>query len=87
MAKRCVDGVRGVGLRDQGAGGVICVKTKQSVLIAVYDDKTQPGEGACVDFYREFVVVFKRTFPTKLMPRLATKIVEALADYLISVNY
>lgn len=45
----------------KGAGGVICVKTKQCVLIAVYSDKTQPGE--------------------------ATKVVEALADYLISVNY
>jgi profilin len=37
------------------------VKTKQAVLIGVYDQATQPGE--------------------------ATKIVEGLADYLISVNY
>ncbi|KAJ1566906.1 profilin, required for normal timing of actin polymerization in response to thermal stress, partial [Cladochytrium tenue] len=45
----------------QGAGGAVCVKTKQAVLVAVYGEPTQPGE--------------------------ATKIVEALADYLISVNY
>ncbi|KAJ3171943.1 profilin, required for normal timing of actin polymerization in response to thermal stress [Irineochytrium annulatum] len=45
----------------QGAGGVVCVKTKQAVLIGVYADPIQPGE--------------------------ATKVVEALADYLISVNY
>jgi profilin len=40
---------------------VICVKTKQAVLIGVYDEDTQPGE--------------------------ATKIVEQLGDYLISVNF
>ncbi|KAI9142416.1 profilin [Paraphysoderma sedebokerense] len=45
----------------QGSGGVICVKTKQAVLIGTYDESAQPGE--------------------------ATKVVEALADYLISVNY
>ncbi|KAJ3026380.1 UNVERIFIED_CONTAM: profilin, required for normal timing of actin polymerization in response to thermal stress [Siphonaria sp. JEL0065] len=45
----------------QGAGGIICVKTKMAVLIGVYADPVQPGE--------------------------ATKVVEALADYLISVNY
>ncbi|KAI3646735.1 hypothetical protein MP228_009663 [Amoeboaphelidium protococcarum] len=45
----------------KGACGTCCVKTKQAVLIGVYDDKIQPGEAA--------------------------KIVEALADYLISVQY
>ncbi|KAJ3383484.1 profilin, required for normal timing of actin polymerization in response to thermal stress [Lobulomyces angularis] len=45
----------------KGAGGVICVKTKQAILIGVYDEPVQPGE--------------------------ATKVVENLADYLISVNY
>ena len=45
----------------QGAGGVVCVKTKQAVLIGVYDEPIQPGE--------------------------ATKVVEGLADYLISVSY
>ena len=40
---------------------MIIVKTKQAILIGVYDDKTQPGEAA--------------------------KIVEQLADYLISVSY
>jgi hypothetical protein len=40
---------------------VVCVKTKQAILIGVYDQSTQPGE--------------------------ATKVVEALADYLISVAY
>ena len=29
----------------KGAGGVINVKTKQAIIVAVYDDKTQPGEG------------------------------------------
>jgi hypothetical protein len=37
------------------------VKTKQAILIGVYDEPVQPGE--------------------------ATKVVEGLADYLISVNY
>jgi len=45
----------------KGSGGVVCVKTKQAVLIGVYDESTQPGEAA--------------------------KTVEALADYLIGVNY
>lgn len=45
----------------QGQGGVVCVKTKQAILIGVYDEPIQPGE--------------------------ATKVVEGLADYLISVNY
>ncbi len=40
---------------------MITVKTKQAILIGVYDEKTQPGEAA--------------------------KIVEGLADYLISVSY
>lgn len=39
----------------------MCVKTKQAVLVAMYDEPTQFGE--------------------------ATKVVESLADYLISVNY
>ncbi|KAJ3216729.1 profilin, required for normal timing of actin polymerization in response to thermal stress [Dinochytrium kinnereticum] len=43
------------------ATGVVCVKSKQAILIGVYGEKSQPGE--------------------------ATKIVEALADYLISVGY
>eukprot|EP00158_Paraphelidium_tribonemae_P008184 Partr_v1_DN28501_c0_g1_i1_m73382 putative Binds to actin and affects the structure of the cytoskeleton. At high concentrations, profilin prevents the polymerization of actin, whereas it enhances it at low concentrations (By len=30
----------------KGAGGIILVKTKQAILVAVYDEKTQPGEGA-----------------------------------------
>ncbi|KAL2914339.1 profilin, required for normal timing of actin polymerization in response to thermal stress [Polyrhizophydium stewartii] len=41
--------------------GLVLVKTKQAVLIAVYEEPIAPGE--------------------------ATKVVEALADYLISVNY
>ncbi|KAL7750424.1 profilin, required for normal timing of actin polymerization in response to thermal stress [Sorochytrium milnesiophthora] len=45
----------------QGSGGIICVKTKQAVLLGTYDSSTQPGE--------------------------AVKVVESLADYLISVNY
>ncbi|ORX99006.1 Profilin/allergen [Basidiobolus meristosporus CBS 931.73] len=45
----------------QGAGGVVCVKTGQAILIGTYGDGTAPGE--------------------------ATKVVEALADYLISVGY
>eukprot|EP00158_Paraphelidium_tribonemae_P001773 Partr_v1_DN24792_c0_g1_i1_m37177 putative Binds to actin and affects the structure of the cytoskeleton. At high concentrations, profilin prevents the polymerization of actin, whereas it enhances it at low concentrations (By len=45
----------------QGSGGIICVKTKAAVLIALYTEAVQPGE--------------------------ATKVVEQLADYLISVNY
>ena len=45
----------------QGANGVVCVKTKQAVLIGAYQEGIQPGE--------------------------ATKVVEQLADYLISVNY
>ncbi|KAJ3282926.1 hypothetical protein HDU79_009549 [Rhizoclosmatium sp. JEL0117] len=45
----------------QGAGGIVCVKTKMAILIGVYADPTQPGE--------------------------ATKVVEALADYLIGVGY
>ena len=44
-----------------GATGVVCVKTKQAVLIGFYDETVQPGE--------------------------TTKVVEGLADYLISVNY
>ena len=40
---------------------MVCVKTKQAVLIGVYAEPTQPGE--------------------------ATKVVEGLADYLISVSY
>lgn len=43
------------------AEGVICVRTKQTVLIAHYPANVQAGE--------------------------ATKIVEQLADYLISVQY
>ncbi|QLG72068.1 hypothetical protein HG535_0C04220 [Zygotorulaspora mrakii] len=43
------------------AEGVICVRTKQTVLIAHYPPSVQAGE--------------------------ATKIVEQLADYLISVQY
>lgn len=46
---------------SQGTGGVVCVKTKQAVLIGLYDEPIQFGE--------------------------ATKVVEALADYLISVSY
>ncbi|KAJ3313838.1 hypothetical protein HDV04_001399 [Boothiomyces sp. JEL0838] len=45
----------------KGTGGVCCVKTKQAILIAMYEEPVQFGE--------------------------ATKVVEALADYLISVNY
>ena len=45
----------------KGTGGVVCVKTKQAILIGAYEDPIQPGECA--------------------------KVVEALADYLISVNY
>ncbi|KAI3657905.1 hypothetical protein MP638_003542 [Amoeboaphelidium occidentale] len=29
----------------KGANGVVCVKTKQAVIIGYYDDKIQPGEG------------------------------------------
>lgn len=57
-AKRCVGTLK---LIFQGQGGVVCVKTKQAVLVGVYDEPVQPGE--------------------------ATKVVEGLADYLISVNY
>eukprot|EP01092_Planopodium_desertum_P011967 TRINITY_DN555_c0_g1_i1.p1 TRINITY_DN555_c0_g1~~TRINITY_DN555_c0_g1_i1.p1 ORF type:complete len:146 (-),score=38.82 TRINITY_DN555_c0_g1_i1:55-444(-) len=32
----------------KGAGGVHAVKTKQAVLIAIYGDKTQPGQCAVV---------------------------------------
>ena len=32
----------------QGAGGVICVKTGKSILVGVYDDKSQPGQAANV---------------------------------------
>jgi profilin len=39
----------------------VCVKTKQAVLIGMYEEPIQFGE--------------------------ATKVVEALADYLISVSY
>ncbi|KAI7889314.1 profilin [Mucor mucedo] len=45
----------------KGSTGVCIVKTTQAVLVALYDDKIQPG--AC------------------------TKVVESLADYLISVGY
>ncbi|KAK7206301.1 profilin, partial [Myxozyma melibiosi] len=45
----------------KGAEGLICVRTKQAILIAHYPEGVQPGE--------------------------ATKIVEQLADYLISVGY
>ncbi|KAK9767909.1 profilin, required for normal timing of actin polymerization in response to thermal stress [Basidiobolus ranarum] len=45
----------------QGAGGVVCVKTAQAILIGLYGDGIAPGE--------------------------ATKVVEVLADYLISVGY
>ncbi|KAJ3038852.1 profilin, required for normal timing of actin polymerization in response to thermal stress [Rhizophlyctis rosea] len=45
----------------KGSGGVVCVKTKQAVLVGTYVEPVQPGE--------------------------ATKVVEALADYLIGVNY
>ena len=45
----------------QGANGAVIVKTKQAILVAVYEEPIQAGE--------------------------ATPIVEALADYLISVNY
>ncbi|KAI9348827.1 profilin [Pilaira anomala] len=45
----------------KGATGVCIVKTTQAILVALYDDKIQPG--AC------------------------TKVVEDLADYLISVSY
>ncbi|BFZ61220.1 profilin, required for normal timing of actin polymerization in response to thermal stress [Saitoella coloradoensis] len=45
----------------KGQEGLVCVRTKQSILIAHYPDTTQPGE--------------------------ATKIVEQLGDYLISVGY
>jgi profilin len=43
------------------ASGIVCVKTKQAVLIGIYDPPTVAGE--------------------------ATKIVETLADYLISMNF
>ncbi|KAI8913521.1 profilin [Gorgonomyces haynaldii] len=45
----------------KGTSGLVCVKTKQAILIGVYNEPVQFGE--------------------------ATKVVEALADYLISVNY
>lgn len=32
----------------QGAGGVVCVKSKQAVLIGVYDEGIQPGEATKV---------------------------------------
>ncbi|OMH84286.1 Profilin-1A [Zancudomyces culisetae] len=41
--------------------GIICVRTKASILIGLYDENTAPGQ--------------------------ATKVVEGLADYLISVGY
>lgn len=44
-----------------GACGICCVKTKQAVVVGLYDEKTVSGEAA--------------------------KVVGALADYLISVNY
>jgi len=30
----------------QGKAGIVCVKTKQAILIAHYDDPVQPGEAA-----------------------------------------
>ncbi|KAI8894928.1 profilin [Globomyces pollinis-pini] len=64
-----VGGVKHIAIRaddrsvygKKGTSGVACVKTKQAILIAMYDEPVQPGE--------------------------CTKVVEALADYLISVNY
>jgi profilin len=44
-----------------GASGICCCKTKQAVVVGLYDEKTVSGEAA--------------------------KIVGALGDYLISVNY
>jgi len=32
----------------KGPGGIVCVKTGQSVLIAIYNDKIQPGQCANV---------------------------------------
>ena len=32
----------------QGAGGVVCVKTGQCVLIGKYDDTIQPGQATTV---------------------------------------
>ncbi|KAM9991051.1 hypothetical protein ACTFIY_007056 [Dictyostelium cf. discoideum] len=29
-----------------GAGGVVCVKTSTGIIVAVYDDKLQPGAAA-----------------------------------------
>jgi len=31
-----------------GASGVVCVKTGKTILIGVYDDKTQPGQATAV---------------------------------------
>ncbi|GMM33582.1 profilin [Saccharomycopsis crataegensis] len=45
----------------QEKSGLICVKTKQAILVGHYPEGVQPGD--------------------------ATKVVEQLADYLISVNY
>ena len=45
----------------KGNKGVICVRTKQALIVGHYPESTQPGEAA--------------------------KIVESLADYLISAQY
>ncbi len=45
----------------QGKEGIVCVRTKQAILLGHYDENTQPGE--------------------------ATKVVEALADYLLGVGF
>lgn len=30
----------------KGSGGVVAVKTRQAILVGVYDEKTQPGQAA-----------------------------------------
>ncbi len=30
----------------KGATGIMCIKTKQLLIIAIYDDKTQPGDAS-----------------------------------------
>ncbi|KAI3640767.1 hypothetical protein MIR68_001645 [Amoeboaphelidium protococcarum] len=50
----------------KGACGVCCVKTKQAVLIGVYDDKIQPGEAAkIVEALADYLIKLQSDYSTE----------------------
>ena len=57
------------------ATGIVCVKTKQTVVVGFYDDKIQPGQCS-------FYPVPPPHAPLAPLPT-GTTVVERLADYLV----